>query len=230
MDYLYTLDIVLHPFGLIFILCFSYTLSAQEFSFTMRFVDRVGHQDSIVVGYDALATDSIDFIFDKKNIIDYPWDSTLDVRISNGINFSTKKNILKNKCFIDFSVSKIQIKTPYWPITAYWESSAFVTACVNFSWFSSSVLNRDIVLGPSNLYSRWLAKSGQVSFSSNIDLLFREPFSSIISNGDTLSNFWIYIGSAQISPVTNITTENQKIYPNPSAGMIHFQSPQYIGE
>jgi hypothetical protein len=65
------------------LLILSLNVAPQDFSFKMTFIDAVGNTDTIVVGYDTDATDSVDVGFGELNIIDIPWDSLFDVRISN---------------------------------------------------------------------------------------------------------------------------------------------------
>jgi hypothetical protein len=61
---------------------------AQQFSFQMRFVDAVGNLDSITLGYDPAATDSLDTFMGEVNIITTPYASGLDVRTGNEWFFS----------------------------------------------------------------------------------------------------------------------------------------------
>ena len=58
-------------------------LSAQEFHFQMFFKDAAGNRDTIELGYDPFATDSLDFQFGEENIITRNFKGILDVRISN---------------------------------------------------------------------------------------------------------------------------------------------------
>ncbi len=58
-------------------------LIAQEFSFTLNFEDALGNTDSLIIGYDNNGTDGIDAAFGEVNIISVPYNSGIDVRISD---------------------------------------------------------------------------------------------------------------------------------------------------
>ena len=74
----------------------------------MIFEDAVGSRDTLLIGYDTSATDSIDVFFDEKNIIATEMDSIFGVRISNEWEnrtfydrvgtYHTKKNIVPSEC------------------------------------------------------------------------------------------------------------------------------------
>jgi hypothetical protein len=59
------------------------TAASQQFSFKMYFKDAIGNTDSITLGYDPSASDSVDISFGEINIISTPLDSGLDVRITD---------------------------------------------------------------------------------------------------------------------------------------------------
>ena len=66
-----------------FVIGFVFNCNAQQFDCKMKFVDAVGHIDSLILGYDATATDSIDPAFGETNIITTPFTSGIDVRAGN---------------------------------------------------------------------------------------------------------------------------------------------------
>ncbi|MEO6303153.1 MAG: hypothetical protein ABIP51_08260, partial [Bacteroidia bacterium] len=53
--------------------------NAQEFVSQLNFMDALGNKDSIIVGYDPLATDSLDTAFNETDIKNTPINSLLDV-------------------------------------------------------------------------------------------------------------------------------------------------------
>jgi len=57
---------------------------AQQFAYTMTFIDTAGDTDRILLGYDLAATDSIDSAFGELNIITQPYNAGL----ANSICFS----------------------------------------------------------------------------------------------------------------------------------------------
>lgn len=215
------------------------SLCSQEFSFTMRFVDAAGHKDSIVVGYDMNATDSIDEAFGEKNIIDRPWDSIFDVRISNDwssrrrgfTSTQSKIQIVKNNCNSFFSITAIDIYSKSWPVTAIWDKNLFIDSCNKFSLYTSVSPGGWWDTGsPSNLYIQFFKDRDSISFNSYSRIGLNPNYSYINNRGDTVSYFW------QIFAKTNITVETQDIfnknkfivYPNPASDILHFQySPTF---
>lgn len=80
------------------LVCFFYFLdlpgqSAAMFEATIWFEDAVGNRDSIIVGYDTLATEDIDPIFGEEEIIT-PFDSIFDVR-AGSIDYFYRKKLSK---------------------------------------------------------------------------------------------------------------------------------------
>jgi hypothetical protein len=62
---------------------YSFAVYGQQFSFQMFFTDAAGNKDTITLGYDLAATDSIDAAFGEINILSVTRDTVFDVRISN---------------------------------------------------------------------------------------------------------------------------------------------------
>ncbi|MCE9540441.1 MAG: hypothetical protein K8R85_14670, partial [Bacteroidetes bacterium] len=117
-------------------------VKGQQFSFQMKFADAVGNTDSIIMGYDINATDTIDALFGEINIIGLPLDTSLDVRISNewyyrnylntNGTYQTKKQIIYKNCTnFWYSVQSIDILTKHWPVTMTWDSTLFMDSCRN---------------------------------------------------------------------------------------------------
>jgi hypothetical protein len=85
--------------------------SQEEFSFELYFEDAIGNKDTLLLGYDPLATDSIDVAFGEVNIINQPWSSVFEVRAGDdndiwhppgGVvqvpNYQSKKQIIDKSC------------------------------------------------------------------------------------------------------------------------------------
>ena len=133
-------------FKIILLSCmFSYS---QEFKMKLWFQDAVGNKDSIELGYDLLATDSIDSQYGETNSITTPWSNNFEVRISNewknrfnnnqSGTYHTKKQIVKKQlCSIPHSVTAIDIKAQHWPVTVSWDSTLNFTDCYNSSLLTS---------------------------------------------------------------------------------------------
>lgn len=134
--------------------CFAQT---PEFEFQLYFEDAAGNKDTVTLGYDALATDSIDAAFGEVNILNQPWGNGLDVRIGNltymtmpqaggpcynywpivwdnpNNSFLTKKQILSNSyCYNNEHRSdtiSIQFTTNNLPIKITWDEDIFTDIC-----------------------------------------------------------------------------------------------------
>ena len=73
---------------IIFILI-STSLYSQEFSFEMIFMDAIGNSDTIIMGYDENATDSVDLVFNEINIVDTPLNPVFDeTDLSRGVHIN----------------------------------------------------------------------------------------------------------------------------------------------
>ncbi len=204
------------------IFCWIFSLLySQEFSTTIYFSDNVGNTDSIIVGYDPAATDSVDTAFGEVNIIDEPWDSVFDVRIvyrfDAPINYHFKKNIIEATCSNpQFNDNMgVGIHCENWPVTAWWDSSDYDFPCRRGSVFTSVPPGGwwD-VSGISDLGRAELAKDNNVTFSMNAFYT--------IETQDTISVFWVGFGDTTLLTLSRSTINKQtnslNIYPNPFTG------------
>lgn len=227
----------------ILILILPLSLCAQEFSFTMHFEDAVGHKDSIVVGYDKNAKYGPDSAFNEKNIITQPWDTTLDVRISDEWRkrwyhdkgtFHLKKEIFNIHCHSPYNLVGINILTKHWPIMASWDNKLFRDDCNIASYFSSIYLDGDVgYKGKSNFYSQEFQDTPSLTFNSNYTQQIGGKYSGFINEqGDTISNFWLLINSDKIEKTSDETNFNEAltISPNPSSDLIHLEASPDFGK
>ena len=122
--------------------------SAQEFSFELYFEDALWNRDTLVFGYDPLATDSIDVAFGEENIITQPWDSVFEVRISDyyyenptlrPTSFNSNKGIFKKRTGYNYltTAMQINIKSNHFPITVSCDSTLFESLDKRGSLFTS---------------------------------------------------------------------------------------------
>lgn len=129
--------------------------NAQEFQFKMTFVDAVGNIDSLILGYDLAATDTLDSALSETNIIGTAYRSGLDVRAGNfwfqhnfgpgpfgQIPFETRKQIVPNTCgtgdfWSTIPIAEINIVSTHFPIKAYWNKLLFNDNCRKGSIFTS---------------------------------------------------------------------------------------------
>lgn len=221
------------------------TVQGQQFSFQMFFSDAIGNKDTITLGYDLSATDSIDTSFGEVNIISIPLETSLDVRITNEwknrssydrpATIHTKKQIISYNCSpFDFShIQTIDILTRHWPVTATWDHTIFNDKCSNGSVFTSVFPGGwwDVG-GYSNLSQRRLAVDSSATFSAN-----KRPNSGnyygYIQGRDTIFTFWLAIADSSIlylSVDETLNPENKLIvFPNPASGTITIQIPPQFG-
>lgn len=214
-------------FKIILLSCmFSYS---QEFKMKLWFQDAVGNKDSIELGYDLLATDSIDSQFGETNIITTPWSNNFEVRISNewknrfnnnqSGTYHTKKQIVKKQlCSIPHSVTAIDIKAQHWPVTVSWDSTLNFTDCYN-----SSLLTSVMPYGwwDTPGFISLFANSSKKTFMPN-ELYFNNYYKYISNNNDTLDVVWQIFGdnSSIFLGVFEemVNNSNLRIVPNPVTG------------
>jgi hypothetical protein len=224
---------------LVFI-AFFYRAFGQEFSFAMTFIDAIGNTDTLIIGYNSDATDSVDAEFGEVNIIDLALDSIFDVRITNErkvrawythqyqSKYHLKKQIVKTDCIKWADPVSIDINCKNWPVTAKWDSNLFVDSpCRGGSVFTS--LHPGLwwdVLTSSDLVYRKLFNINEVTFTSNADEFFYpgdySEGSYINSDHDTISVFWVVIGTnaiwSHVEP--DFYNDNLVFFPNPSRDYI----------
>lgn len=136
--------------------CFAQT---SEFEFQLYFEDAIGNKDTVTLGYDALATDTVDTAFGEVNILNQPWENGLDVRIGksrfmpNSSPFLAKKQILKSFCIPpstnyinNFSEeATIHFYTSNYPIRVKWDKTLFNNdPCIKMSIIYSEFHGFDI--------------------------------------------------------------------------------------
>jgi hypothetical protein len=228
---------------LIFIVFFNKAYG-QEFSFQMIFMDAVGNTDTLIVGYDINATDSVDTEYGEENIVDNELDSVFDVRITNeykirawfGYEHKTKyhlkRQIVKTNCIEWADPVSIDIKCSHWPVTAEWDSNLFIgDPCRVGSVFTSLAPGKwwDVMTS-SDLFYRKLSDNYEVTFTSNADEWFFPGDigvgSYINSDHDTISVFWVVIGTnaiwSHVEP--DFYNDNIVLYPNPSHDYIRLKT------
>lgn len=140
------------------LLLVSINLFSQEFSMKLIFENNSGARDSLVVGYDSSASDTIDSFFSEVNIKSDSLDSLLDVRIpiyadpfiwdSMGVA-QVKRQITMRKCDDQYLSEKpvpIDVYSSSWPIKISWNveslkdschRGSFLTTIHPKSWFDS---------------------------------------------------------------------------------------------
>ena len=213
--------------------------TAQQFSFQMFFSDAIGNKDTITLGYDLNATDSIDLAFGEVNIISTPLDTNLDVRITNTwwdssspISFHTKKQIIYNYCnSFSIGLQPINIFTHHWPVTATWNNTLFNDSCRYGSVFTSINPGGWWDTGsPSDLWRKDLFFGSTATFTTN----FEDGYFGYINNsGDSIPVFWqAFADSAFLTAsIPTVPNKSQKLllYPNPTENKINLVTPKEFG-
>ena len=126
------------------------TQAIPQFQTIIYVEDAVGNRDSVVVGFDTLATTGIDAIFGEEEIT-APFDSVLDVRIAS-MDFPDRLNTLKvdiepselvyplavsHGCYNGFR-SFIYIWAKHQPVTVTWDKDQFLNdICIRGSLLSN---------------------------------------------------------------------------------------------
>ncbi|MBW7868067.1 MAG: T9SS type A sorting domain-containing protein [Brumimicrobium sp.] len=215
-----------------------------EFEFQLYFEDAAGNKDTITLGYDALATDSIDALFGEVDLTSIPWKTSgIEVRISDPKgqpflypSYESKKQIINYTCS-SANLQQINIFTKNWPVTIIWEAIS-VDSCIKGSlitsyqpggWFD--------VPGPSNMgvvsfFDFFDGGSGGLygdTFSSNVEAWGSGyPYSYTNSNGDTISAFWQKFGTMELITMGVQQNEIEKqiqVSPNPFMNNFKLSEP-----
>jgi len=208
-----------------------------EFSFELFFEDAIGNKDTITLGYDKLATQGLDIVYDEENIIS-PWTGPLDVRASNFVDlglgslpsYYTKKQIIKKKCSVDLGMlvfdAMFNIYAEHLPITVKWNKSKLSLQCNVLTAYSNQLYEYNSHWGAPN----FMSDSINIFFSDtmffhnfSIDsiIIEQEPpnYSTYSSQGKEIIVGRISFSTAEELPTVGLNdfsdVEPLKIYPNP---------------
>jgi hypothetical protein len=215
----------------------SFIVYGQQFSFQMFFTDAIGNKDTITLGYDITATDSIDAALGEVNIINIPRDTSFDIRISNewkkrswfGVGtYHTKKQIIPYTCmnFSNNNIQTVDIYTKHWPVTVTWNKLLFNDSCKIGSVFTSINPGGWWDTGsPSNLYQKKMAVYDSATFTSNVSSWFNKNY-SYIQGADTIPVFWQAIAPLKIHYTSinenAVQQSSIKAFPNPFSNQLTF--------
>ncbi len=214
---------------------FSHDLCGQGFEIPIYFEDSAGQKDTIVLGYDPLASYAIDASFGEINIIDSSYNDDFEVRAAiydyeyffeHGVLprvIESKKMIVGNVCSNpsytgeDNSIMVV-IKSQHWPITIRWDNTLFQEEC-NFidiidctpgGWFD--------VCGGGHPYMFFEMRLTETV--SYYDTEFK-----IETEQDTLSTLFFRFYSDFESGVEDVPDSRVVFFPNPTKGLITFDRP-----
>ncbi len=214
---------------------------AQQFAFQMTFVDAVGNTDSLTLGYDIAATDTLDAAFGEANIITTAYTSGLDVRAGNvwfqqnfgsgqfgQIPFETKKQILPNTCgtgnfWMLLPIAEINIVSTNFPIKAYWNKIPFNDTCRNGSVFTS--------VHPGGW---WDTGGFREDLETEDSTTFYQNQYYYLNGTDTVNVYWVAFSDSTLLSVgiNELTTDKKaiKIFPNPTSDFVTVGINESFGE
>lgn len=229
---------------IIFLLFFFSFTFGQEFSFELFFEDSSGNQDSIILGYDENGSDGIDNAFGENNIISVPYNTGLDVRISDELKarntlpnpisatYHTKKQIFQKNCPTNFSAQAIDIVTENWPVTITWNNLLFDNDCRNGTvftgidpggWWDVSSLS-EFECG---FFRSEFLTENQVIICDNTNYPdFPASGSSFLTDDNLIvSVFWFtFANQSLLLNIENNDLPNIAIYPNPTENIVTFDT------
>lgn len=220
---------------LLFSLVLTVLLSnAQEFSFNLYFEDGQGNKDTLVLGYDASATDSIDANFGEVNIISQAWDSVFEARCVNfdpdwythtpnySTTFHTKKQIIEysycppyNSNHYYSNAIGVMVKNAKPPFVMHWDSILFQDSSIVSSGFQMYHIICD----------------AYPKASASDSLVFERASGTVqnyyIENNDTLWFLAFNFASYNTTGINTIThTKNTlSVYPNPASSQLNIKVP-----
>lgn len=219
---------------IVFCIIWKFSFS-QTFSFEMYFEDATGEKDTLIFGYDAIATDSIDLSFQEINIISQPWSNQFEARITVNDPPSTfdieeymsvpevghlKKQIKKEDCIDqNLYISMIQLKNAVYPVSVTWDNSLFNDQCrinsIITDWHPAGWF--DAFVG---------SNSPQLPFELNyVDSasFIYTSIHNVNSNEDTLDVLFFALGNENqvFLGLDELEDKGLSIYPNPSNGLLN---------
>jgi type IX secretion system substrate protein len=212
-----------------------YDLIGQSFEIPIYFEDSAGYKDTIVLGYDPLASYDIDTSFGEFDIIDSTYADNMEVRAAiYDYNIwpelprilESKKMIVGNVCSYpsytgEGNAIMVVIKSQNWPITMRWDNTLFLEEC-NFidiidctpgGWFD--------VCGAGHPHS--LFEMRLTDTVSYYDTEFK-----IEADQDTLSALFFRFYSDFGSGFKDVPESKIDFFPNPTQGLITFDLPLNI--
>src|SRR5690554_2703518 len=234
---------------LLFLLSIGWGFGQQtpEFSFDLYFEDAAGNKDTITLGYDSNATDTINVQFNEVNILGQSIDTNLlDVRLSNniieGVNYSnpdwfqTKRKIVPYNCMDNMSsVWAIEIHTKSWPVTVECDSSSFhyyTDSCRKESIMTSIDPGGWFDVGSeSDLGIFYFYENAAKTFTPNFDSSnnYESGGNYFDVNGNRISRFWMVFAKDlgymhDTLGVSKQLYEKIKVYPNPFTNEITIEN------
>ncbi|MCO5267469.1 MAG: T9SS type A sorting domain-containing protein [Brumimicrobium sp.] len=230
-----------HVYLLLFMLIGANSFSQiPEFEFQLYFEDAAGNKDTITLGYDPSALETINPQFGEVNIKTTPIDTaSLDVRATEGLispgddQFNFKKRIIPYDCAVEKlgSPIPIQIFTNHWPVNISWnKGTEFWDTCRQSSIFTSYHPGGWWDVGaPSHLKLYMNNITNQpITFYDNS---FVPDYGYIDEEGNKITMFWFAFVkdfSQFVGSLSSFNPEGNKIGPYPNPFENSFNLPEDI--
>ncbi len=214
---------------LISIYMLSAELNAQEFSFPLFFEDAIGNRDTLILGFDSNATDSIDADFGEINIVDQTWNDIFDVRAGEvkyyGIweemppTYNSKKQIINRTCDFEHKIN-IVLYCSNFPLVIKWDTSLFT----NNNCTKGSLLSNSPFFGWDTPFDEKFLSPQFFAFTTDSlvigdDIPFM-PLYHFFDEGKDIIMLWLTFADTTTLPPLSIHQisgeDNLLIYPNPS--------------
>jgi hypothetical protein len=189
--------------------------SQEEFSFELYFEDALGNKDTLVLGYDPLATDSIDVAFGEVNIINQPWNSVFEVRTANDDFFQDLFFMLKKDVRNHDNVIPILIKKPDDYLKITWDAIPFQN---NQTILGSAFMNDVGTISHLSLDSEYIIDSSNSFMFPNHHI-----------NGQSLNLIYLHFSEGFVSIEEN-QNKYLQIFPNPTSSVLNVEvSEEFLG-
>jgi len=234
---------------LFFVMLLSCGLYAQDFSFEMYFEDAEGNRDTLIIGYDSDGSrDTINPGFGEENIVDIPFDSVFDVRITNqadinGASWNYDYELYHSKKKIVEPPVKevnIDIHAIHWPVTASWNPELFDNPELNGSLFTP--WNKKYWWDSGWYYSNFdkvvLHEAEQITFTANypdnweehpIDYDYYCYYTD--NEGKPIATYWVALGDSTwlyLNADNTIDDNKTLIFPNPTDGIVFIEDNGHL--
>lgn len=215
---------MIHKCILFFVTCLVsiFSLAQEEMSFQLYFEDLSGNKDTLTVGWDSLATDSIDANFGEIDISNQPWNSAFEVRIlqkgfvngSLDVIGESKKSILRKSdqnsgVFIKIKKGELE------EINMTWDATVF-----NDSLISGSFMELTEYADPP-IWEKMNLQNGQFVFADN-----NPPFTSC--NSQICEGTFKLIFAKNFPGYYSLEEVKQlefEVFPNPTSNEFTIQIP-----
>lgn len=215
------------------------SLYAQQFSayISLSSIHQMANinRDTVEIGYDLAATDTLDAAFNEINIYGVPRDTGLDVRIGNiwgrqnlpqwatQSPYQTRKQITPYRCGTNTAtLIELEITSNKWPVYATWNRTLFQDSCRE----GTSLTN----MHPNT----WWVGQGfrEVLASWNYHPIEKNQW-YYTEGADTVYTYWIGLGDSESVQllIRELDPDNThfKLFPNPCTNQLHLNIPSDFG-